>query len=215
MSDSLPPGLTPEELEALRARAKEELRRRLAALRRAVSSETRMGHSSAIAQQVLAEPAFAHAEVVLAYSALRFEVDPRPIIERAWARGKRVLLPRTVPETRALVLHAYEEGDELVESGFVVKEPLSTAPVVPASEVDLVLVPGLGFDVRGHRLGYGQGYYDRVLPALARATSLGLAFELSMLIEVPSAPHDVPVDLVVTEKRVIRCAREGTSRASP
>jgi len=203
VSSQYPDGVSAEEADALRALAKEALRKRLAALRRTVSSETRQSFALAMSQRVVAEPSFEGAKVLLAYSALRFEIDPRAIVERAFEQGKTVVLPRIIAETRELALHVYRPGDELVESGFVVQEPLPSAPLIAASEIDLVLVPGLAFDVRGHRLGYGQGYYDRTLPALTRAVRFGLSFELSLLVEVPASAHDVPVDCVVTEKRAI------------
>lgn len=208
MSDDYPDGMSPDQIAALRALAKEELRKRLAAVRRTLSAETRAAHAAKTAAHVIAHEAYRSAKVVLAYSALRFEVDPKDVIERAWADGKRVALPRTVPETRGLTLHLYEPSDTLIESGFVVKEPLPTAPDVEPDQIDLVLVPGLGFDLRGHRLGYGQGYYDRLLPRLPRATRMALAFELSLLAEVPAAAHDVPVAWLITERRVIECVSE-------
>jgi 5-formyltetrahydrofolate cyclo-ligase len=199
--------VTEQEAEALRALAKEELRKRLAAVRRTLSGETRALHAAAMNRLLVAHPAFLAARVVLAYSALRFEIDPLAAVEAAWAAKKVVALPRIVPETRALTLHAYEAGDELVESGFVVREPLPSAPRIDPLEVDLVLVPGLAFDVRGQRLGYGQGYYDRLLPSLSRARRVGLAYELSLLAEVPSAAHDAPVDVVITERRALDTQR--------
>ena len=206
MSDSFPEGVSEEEVDALRALAKEELRTRLAAVRRTLPLPTRAAHAAAMSRLLIEQPAFQSAQVVLAYSPLRFEIDPSAAVERAWALGKTVALPRTLPETRELALHVFAPGDELRESGFVVKEPLASAPSVEPNDVDLVLVPGLGFDARGRRLGFGQGYYDRLLPSLPRALRIGLAFELSLLVEVPSVAHDVPVDLVITERRVIRCA---------
>jgi 5-formyltetrahydrofolate cyclo-ligase len=207
VTDSLPDGMTLEEVTALRAAAKEELRKRLAGLRRAISAETRAGYAAKMCEHLIAHESFRRAQVVLAYSALRFEISPGAAIDAALALGKTVALPRTIPETRALALHAYRAGDELIESGFVVKEPLESAPALAPETVDLVLVPGLGFDARGHRLGYGQGYYDRLLPLLPHATRVGVCFELSLLVEVPSTALDVPVDLLITERRVIQCKR--------
>jgi 5-formyltetrahydrofolate cyclo-ligase len=207
VTESFPEDMTPEQADALRAQAQEQLRRRVAAVRRTLPAALRSSHAAAACRLLIEHPAFRAAQLVLAYSALRFELDPRDAIEQAWALGKAVGLPRTVPDTRQLALHSYHAGDELLESGFVVKEPLPSAPALAASDVDLVLVPGLAFDTRGQRLGYGQGYYDRLLPSLPRALRIGLAFELSLLAEVPSTAHDVPVDLLITERRVIPCAR--------
>jgi 5-formyltetrahydrofolate cyclo-ligase len=207
VTDSIPEGMSPEQVSLLRGLAKEELRKRVAALRRALVADTRAAHAALMCKQLVEHESFQRAKVVLSYSALRFEISPQAAIEAALASGKTIALPRTVPETRALILHEYRAGDALVESGFVVKEPLATAPVVAPEAVDVVLVPGLGFDLRGQRLGYGQGYYDRLLPQLANAVRVGLCFELSLLVEVPSEPFDVPVDWLITERRVVRCAR--------
>ncbi|MDB4985100.1 MAG: 5-formyltetrahydrofolate cyclo-ligase [Myxococcaceae bacterium] len=207
MSETLPDGMTPAEAEHLRALAKEQLRKQLAALRRTLKPELRQAYAAQMCALLVAHEAFQQAQVVLAYSPLKFEIDPRPAFAEAWALGKTVALPRTLPETREIVPHVYCQGDPLAESGFVIQEPLVDAPRVEASQVDLVLLPGLGYDLRGQRLGFGQGYYDRLLPRLPRATRIGLAYELSLLVEVPNAAHDAPVDFVITERRVIRCVR--------
>jgi 5-formyltetrahydrofolate cyclo-ligase len=199
--------MSAEELSAYRAAAKEALRKRYAALRRALTAEARRERAERASELLLGHEAFLRARCVLAYAALRFELDPAPVIARAHALAKRVALPRVDVESGELRLHAYMPGDELSESGFGVREPQASAPRVAADDVDLVLVPGLAFDVRGYRLGYGKGFYDRLLPSLTRATRVGLAFELSLLAEVPDDAHDVPVDALVTEKRVLLTGR--------
>lgn len=207
MTDSYPEGVTLEEAERLRALAKEELRKRLAALRRTLSGATRASFAAAMCERLVAHEAFQRAQVVLSYSALKFEINPQAAVEHAWALGKTVALPRTLAATRELALHAYAPGDPLEEAGFVIKEPLPGAPELAPTAIELVLIPGLGFDARGQRLGFGQGYYDRLLPRLSCATRIGLAYEVSLLAEVPNAAHDMPVDFVITERRVIECAR--------
>lgn len=195
--------MSAEELAAYRNAAKEALRQRLAAVRRTLSAEARSARAKGACERVLLEDAFQRARVVLAYAALRFEPDPAGVVARAVLLGKVVALPRVDVDSGALRLHAYTPGDALSESALGVKEPLSDAPLVAEADVDLVLVPGLAFDGRGYRLGYGKGFYDRLLPSLTRATRLGLAFELSLIAEVPNAEHDVPVHAVVTERRVL------------
>lgn len=207
MSETYPDGMTHEEAEHLRGLAKEELRKRVAALRRALPLPLRQTYSAQMCALLVEHEGFQRAQVVLAYSALRFEIDPRAAIERAWALDKTVTLPRTLPETRELIPHVYRPGDTLAEAGFVIQEPLPDAPTLDPAQVDLVLLPGLGYDMRGQRLGFGQGYYDRLLPRLPRAVRIGLAYELSLLAEVPNAAHDQPVDFVITERRVIQCVR--------
>lgn len=205
--DELPPNTTAQELEALKLQAKEALRKRVAALRRALTAEARAERARAMCAQLIAHEAFARAQVVSGYAPMRFEIDPSAALAEAHALGKGVVLPRVHTPTRELHLHYTRAGDELVESGFMVREPLETAPVAEPSSVDLVLVPGLSFDARGRRLGYGQGFYDRLLPLCTRAVRIGLAFDFQLLAEVPAFEHDAPVDYVVTDRRVLRCER--------
>jgi 5-formyltetrahydrofolate cyclo-ligase len=198
-----PDEMSQEELSAYRRAAKEGLRKRLAALRRSLTAEARAQRAAAACAHFARDPSFDDARVVLGYAPLRFELDPSPLLSLARQHGKLVALPRVMPDSGELSLHLYAEGDALEESGFGVREPLASAPQVAPEQVDLVLVPGLAFDMRGYRLGYGKGFYDRLLPRLRRASSAGMAFELSLLPEVPSEEHDIPVQRVVTEKRVL------------
>jgi 5-formyltetrahydrofolate cyclo-ligase len=201
------PTYSPEQIDALRSAAKEELRRRVAALRRALVSETRQRFSFAMCERLVESEIFKRAKVVAAYSALRFEIDPRAVVERACALGKTVGLPRVVANTGTMELAEYRPGDELAETHLMVKQPLESASAIDLTSVDLVLVPGIAFDVQGNRLGFGQGYYDRLLPRMPNAVRVGLSFELQLLVEVPATAHDVPVDQLATERRMLVCER--------
>ena len=203
MSDELPPNTTLEEYEALKRLAKEELRKRVAALRRALPAEARAQRAALMCERLLALEEFQRARVVATYMPLRFEIAPTVATERAFALGKVVALPRVDSLTKTVTLHRYVAGDELEESSFMVKEPLESAAIVPPQDVDVVLVPGLAFDAHGQRLGFGQGFYDRLLLHM-RALRIGLCFDFQLLAEVPSFPHDLPVDCVVTDLRVLR-----------
>jgi 5-formyltetrahydrofolate cyclo-ligase len=204
VTDELP-DYPPEQIEALRRQAKELLRHRVAGLRRTLSSETRAVFSASAIETLCAHEIFLRAKIVAAYSALKFELDPRALVERAWALGKVIGLPRVVANTGTMELARYAAGDALAESRFAVKEPLESAPLLDLASVDLVLVPGLAFDLRGQRLGFGQGFYDRFLPRMPNAVRVGLAFELQLLAEVPADSHDQAVDLLATERRMLRC----------
>src|SRR4051794_18407943 len=201
------PDYSPEQIEQLRSAAKEELRRRAAALRRALLADTRQRYSAGMCERLVESEIFKRAKVVAAYSALRFEIDPRALVERACALGKIVGLPRFVANTGTLELAEYRPGDELAETHSMVKQPLESASTIELTSVDLVLVPGLAFDLRGGRLGFGQGYYDRFLPGMPNAVRVGLSFELQLLAEVPATTHDVPVDQLATERRMLVCER--------
>ena len=186
----------------LRRRAKLSLRNQLRTVRAALPASACDARSAEIAKRVLALPELERATTVLAFASIRNEVRTRPIIEAMHSAGKRVVLPRVVED--GLVLHLVEPGDEFVDGAFSVPEPRREAPQIEPSEVEFALVPALAVDPRGYRIGYGGGYYDKLLPALRGARTCVLAYDFQLVAEVPELPFDAAVDLVVTDARVIR-----------
>ncbi len=129
------------------------------------------------------------------------EADPRALARALAARGCRLALPVVVRPKAPLYFRAWREGDGLTVHAFGMHEPAATAPqLVP----DLLLVPLLAFDARGHRLGYGGGFYDRTLASLAAKLAVGVAFAGQETDALPDQPHDHPLDMVVTETGVRR-----------
>ena len=108
-------------------------------------------------------------------------------------------------DLQRVVLHAHVPGDALERGAFGIPEPDPGAPVI--TRPDVVLVPFLAADPRGYRVGYGKGFYDRLLPELGDALRVAAGFDFQLVPEVPSAPFDVPVDVVVTDARVLRAER--------
>lgn len=142
--------------------------------------------------------------MVMIYAAMRSEVATRELMELALAEGKTLVYPRTDWETWRIVPALLKDPNVLRPGRFGVPEPTTTlAPVGPDS-IDLALVPGVAFDIYGHRLGYGGGFFDRFLSALPdHAAAWGLAFDVQVMGRLPAEPHDVKVDVVVTETRWI------------
>jgi 5-formyltetrahydrofolate cyclo-ligase len=188
--------------QELRQRAKLALRKQLRGVRAALPTSACEARSAQIAKRVLAFEELERATTVLAFASIRNEVRTRPMVEALINVGKRVALPRVVDDT--LVLHVVERDTVLVEGAFSVPEPPPDAPRLQPSDVDFALIPALAVDPRGHRIGYGGGYYDRLLPALRRATTCAVAYDFQLIAEVPANPFDAVVDLVVTDARVIR-----------
>ncbi len=190
---------------------KRGLRRRYKEVRSALGKDGRARRDAAIAGGVTRLPEYLAADTVLTYLSVGDEVDTRAIVRDAWARGKAVALPWCVPGTRRMRWFYVSSLDGLVRSSFGVEEPVPD----PAREVDpkagsraLAIVPGLAFDERGYRMGYGGGFYDVFLAEFAGA-SVGLCREpqMSPVGALALDEHDVPVDVVVTEERVIRSQR--------
>jgi len=165
--------------------------------------------SRVVCEKFMALPAYAAAKTVMWYVDAGSEVRTRHTLPVALGHGKRVVVPWCVVETNQLELFHLEDMSELVEGAYKILEPkeelrrLPTRQVRP-EELDLVVVPGTAFDPRGGRMGQGKGYYDRLLAgARPDAPLVGLAFECQVFDEIPVAPHDVYMDLVITESRTI------------
>jgi len=189
---------------ALRARAKQELRKRMRDLRRVLPSEACATRSAAICERLQALPELGRASVVVGYVAFRKEADPTAVLRSAEAAGKLVGLPRVQPDG-TLELHRYASGDALVENGYGITEPDEHAARIAPERVSLVIVPTLAVDATGHRIGYGQGFYDRLLPRLSAAFKVAIAYDFQLLAETPNMPGDVAVDCVITDKQALRC----------
>ena len=185
--------------------AKRAVREQALAARDALSAEARFAASEAIAATIVALPTYAGARTILVTLPFRNEWDSRRIVVHALAQGKTVVSPRVDPSARMLTLHRIVDLARDVAPGYRdIPEPLSHCPAVAADAVDWVLVPGVAFDAHGRRLGYGGGYYDRLLPLLpSRAPRIAAAFEAQIVPAVPFGPHDLTVDAIVTEARIV------------
>jgi len=193
--------------------AKRTLRDRMLALRSGLPAAFRQAASLDVATRLTALPAWDRAGTVALHAALGAEVGTAEIAHRATAAGKRIAWPRLAASGRAMEFAACGAAD-LVPGPSRALEPPASAPVVPPDAIDLAVVPGVAFDARGGRLGRGRGHYDATLALLRPgAARVGIAFEVQVVPEVPGEPHDVALDAVVTEKRVIGPVAAGAGDA--
>jgi 5-formyltetrahydrofolate cyclo-ligase len=189
---------------ALRA-AKLAMRRHVLADRDALPPSQRAAASDAIVARILARADFRSAQTVLVTLPFGSEWDTLAVVRAALAAGKTVAIPRVDATRRMLELHAIADPERDVVAGYRdIPEPRPACARVAPEAIDLVLVPGVAFDREGRRLGYGGGYYDRLLPLLSRrAVRVAGAFELQLVDRVPTAAHDITVDAVITESRAL------------
>ena len=189
--------------------AKQALRARVLAARDAIAPGVRQAASEAIAARLAALPAFASAHTVLLTLPFGSEWDTLPLARDVAASHRRLVVPRVERATRMLALHHVEDPEGDIAPGYRgIPEPREACPVVAPTAIDFVLVPGVAFDVHGHRLGYGGGFYDRLLPLLrADAVLVAGAFEEQIVAAVPTASHDQRLPCIVTPARVIVVAR--------
>jgi 5-formyltetrahydrofolate cyclo-ligase len=138
--------------------------------------------------------------IVGGYHALPEEADPSLLLARLVELGCQVAFPRVTARGEPLEFHHVPDGDVLEPGSFGIPEPLDHWP---RARPDLLLVPLLAFDAHGHRLGYGGGFYDRTL-ALLRMPAIGIAYGGQEVASLPREPHDMALNMIVTEKGVRR-----------
>ncbi len=176
---------------------KKALRREIGAKKRALSAAEVEARSAVLAEKLYATRQYRTARTLYAYLSFNQEVRTGAIIERAWADGKRVAVPKVVGDE--VVFIWIDSFDNLAPQGaFQIMEPVGDGPVADDATA-LVLMPGLAFDPEGHRVGYGGGYYDRYLAAQPDHPTVALCYDFQMLERLDVDDFDVPVDLVITD----------------
>lgn len=176
------------------------LRRAMNALRADMPAADRRSASEAVCGRILALPAYRDAAAVMAYVAVRGELDLGPVIGRVLADGKALFLPRVLnPDMAAVRVNSL---DELVPGCWGIPEPTGTQ-TASAADIDLILVPGVAFDRACSRMGQGKGYYDRFLGG-GHGFALGVCYHAQLLDALRPQGHDAPMDAVLTERLLIR-----------
>lgn len=165
-----------------------------------MTPETRVAQNLSLQQQLFASSAWQHAQTVAITISSGIEVDTRPLVKQAWADGKTVVIPKTLPH-RQMAFYPYTDASELAKTKFGILEPVSGQPVAKTA-IDLVLVPGLGYSQTTlARIGFGGGYYDRFL-ADYTGIKVTLAFQ-EMAFDQPEWPvddYDVLLDQLIVAK---------------
>ena len=193
--------------------AKRAMRTRIITARDALARQARETATAAIAARVADLPSFRQARCALLALPFRSEWDTRVLFAAALADAKTVALPRVNGVSRMLDLHAVRDAVRDTAPGYRgIPEPDPQSPRVAIEDVDWVLIPGVAFDLEGRRLGYGGGFYDRLLALVRkRVPRVAGAFDLQVVDEVPAAPHDLVVDVIATETRILTIFADGES----
>lgn len=193
---------------------KRAIREKFKALRMNLTSEEVLTKSAQIKNLLFKLQEFKNAQTVAFYIAKKSsrEVETEDMIKESTKMGKRVIVP-IVEAGRKLAFSELRDFDsELAPGAFGILEPKpSSRRLVPVHKSDIIIVPGVAFDLRGNRLGQGGGYYDRLLGELASIKPsppfVGLAYEMQVVEKLPNVAHDVPINILVTELRALRFKR--------
>jgi len=186
---------------------KHSLRKQLLNKRKLLSNRAILEKSNEIADKLIKFDKYRQSEKIMLYIATKSEVQTQRIIESAQKDNKKIYIPLIIQEqhdlTPSLVID-YEKEIALGNLGiYQPKEEFHR--LFPPSIIDLVIVPGVAFTQQGYRLGRGGGYYDRFLKKLSgQAYSVALAFEMQIIKEIPLEESDMPVNCIITEKRIIK-----------
>lgn len=187
---------------------KAALRERFAAYRARLSEAERARRSARAVERLRALPEIQSARTGHCYWPQDGEIDTRPFVKDFHADGGVVALPVVTsfePGAPAMTARRYTGDASLRENRWGLAEPAGDAPVVPPEALDAVVVPAFGAGKNGHRVGHGRGFYDAFL-ADVDAPAVGLVYDACLVEHVPAAPHDVPMDALVTERRTVRVA---------
>jgi 5-formyltetrahydrofolate cyclo-ligase len=186
---------------------KKELRKNMIAARFSLSREEVESKSANIFRKIAAFEQYQKAGVIMVYIAMRNEVETELFILKAISEGKRIVIPVCQRATTTLLpaeIKNYPEDLEPGTWGILEPKPDKLYPLDP-QKIDLIIVPGVAFDEQGNRLGHGAGYYDSFLSLLRPdVLKIAPAFDLQVVPSVYEEEHDEPVDVIVTETRVLR-----------
>jgi len=192
---------------------KKRLRAEAKAVRKAIPAAVRSEKSAAIFDTLTDMPAFQAASDVFCFVSFRDEVETRPILEHLWKQGQRVYIPFIDQAEKIMRASRLDSLDELAAGYYGVMEQKDEfVRLTPAEEIDLVITPGLLFDREGYRVGYGGGFFDGFFASFGHpAIKIGICFEEQIRTRVPRAPHDIPVDWIVTDAHIYDAAMMRTA----
>lgn len=187
------------------------IRKEVLSRRDSISEDVRKVKDKEIQERLLALPEFMASHKILLYASFRSEVNTFDLLEYCIAHDKAAVLPRVDKQNNELKIYEIKDTEELVKGCFGIPEPnVSEDRRMNVEHMDLILVPGAAFDEQCNRLGYGKGFYDKLLSRVRGQGSMvkgviALAYEEQVVESIPSELHDIKMDKIITDKRIIEC----------
>lgn len=179
---------------------KQQLRKEMLAYREQLPKEQIQSASAQVCRQLVELPQYQQAKKILFYMAIKNEIDLMPLMEQAWLERRQVILPRV--NGKVLECVQVDKQDALQKSSFGIPEP-KTGKMIDPGQIDLVLVPGIAFDVQGYRLGFGAGHYDRLFSQYPHLKRVGILEHGQLVPTIYPEPHDQSMHLLVTSQQVL------------
>jgi 5-formyltetrahydrofolate cyclo-ligase len=193
---------TPHDITDRKNAIRSDMRTRLATL----TADQRAEWSTASCARLIRSVAFARASRVMLYMPMRSEVDVISVALEAFRLGKSVCVPRVDGSRKTMnAVEITSFDDESMDSDSLGVRAPKVGQEIPHEEIDLVIVPGVAFDMHGFRLGRGGGFYDRYLARFSRNTAtIGVCFDIQFVEEIPTEPTDIAVHAVVSDRRAVQ-----------
>ncbi len=186
------------------AEEKERMRKLMMDKLANLDEEKRKEISNQLAQNLFASKLWEKAESIGIYLSFKTEWDTRVIIEEAWKSGKKVAIPKTIPETKGMDFYEISDFSQAKKGHFGIEEPIIEETTrMEKDEIDLLIVPGLIFSRYGYRIGFGGGYYDRFLVDFIHPT-VSLVWSEQLVDLLPLGKYDLPVHYLITENEIIQ-----------
>jgi 5-formyltetrahydrofolate cyclo-ligase len=184
--------------------AKALLRVELKKLRESLAPSERKLAADKILGLIIQLPEWQKAQTVCLYASFQGELPTDGLIQSALRAGKKVALPRVAADSVTATLHLVSNPASLILSNLGIPEPDVKLPIIAPTTIDLFLVPGIGFDREGNRLGHGVGFYDRLLAAAqSKGFRLGYGYDFQVVPAIPNEPHDIRVNAIATPSEII------------
>ncbi len=197
-------------MPALPQTSKPDIRKKILALRQQLPAETRAAYSQTIAERLMQQPEYQNTSAILGYMNFGTEFASEVWITKVLAEGKKLALPRVNHHTNQLDLFWVKDPEFQLAAGlWGIREPIveRCERVSALNEVEFALLPGVAFTKKGARLGYGGGFYDKLLARMdRRPTLVAAAFELQIMEQIPQEATDVKVEWIITEQKTIKCS---------
>lgn len=182
---------------------KEQLRTHYITQRDALAHSERIAIDNEILQQLLQFPAYLAATNISCFLGFGTEINTVPFIASAMQTGRKIYLPR-VQKNRAMTMHVFTKWENLEKSTYGIFEPTAHTPIIPPSELDIIIIPCLACTQNGYRLGYGGGYYDKYLSTVGNVPKVIICRDAFVVDTLPIDLHDIAADYIITEKRIIK-----------
>lgn len=170
------------------------------AKRRALTTDEVKLSSKKIRNSLFTLDCVKNAKTVCTFLSAFKEPDTIGIVRQLWEKKCRVIVPISDTETNTLSLSCIDNMDDLKKGAYGILEP-SVVKTADEKDIDVILVPGLAFDRHGGRMGFGKGYYDRLLET-SSTVKIGLCYDFQLFDTIPTESHDVPMDFIITEKEI-------------